>query len=226
MSTIDDNTPNKSDNGAGLPSVIEHITQSGVLVYITPLSLFTIQALSNKAEALFPYPDDKPYREASDLVASGYIPASENPAYVALCQAVDEKRLVWENNAAIELACQYPQWDNHENMIAHFRLRLKELSQFVEMGADEWRNVLEHCVFTGAIRVKTDEVIGTENGKEIHKVINTPELNYVARLARQNVNLALTMPEVVGGLRVFRLSVSGATAGKMVGTPRGAEKRD
>ena len=213
---MNDNTNGKlTENGAGLPSVIEVITQSGVQIFITPLSLFTIQALINKSETEFPYPDDKPYREASDLIASGFIPASENPEYQALCKAVDGQRAQWQHDAIIELACKYPQWQSRTEMMAHFRPRLEELRTYVEMHEDEWRNVLEHCVFTGTLDVRGDE-----------GVVRTTERHRVIQLARQNMNIALLMPEVISGMRVFRVSVSGTASRELARPSRGLEKRD
>lgn len=214
MPDINGTTDSKlADNGAGKPTVIEYITQSGVQIHITPLSLFTIQAITNRSEVEFPYPVEKDYRltemmidgelvQAEGRIASGFFPASENPEYVALCKEADNARLGWQSDAIIELACQFPQWESRPAMLAHFRPRLEEIKPYVEMHKDEWLNVLEHCVFTGTLDLVTEE------GRRIR----TPERTRVIQLARQNANVALTMPEVVGGLRVFRLSVPGQPA--------------
>lgn len=216
MSESNGTTDSKSD-GVGLPTVIEYETQSGVLIYVTPLSLFTIQAIVNKSEVEYPYPSEVDYREPSELFASGFLPASENPEYQALCKAVDEQRLTWQNDAFIELACAYPQFENHLAMMVHFRPRLEELRPYVQLDADEWKNVLEHCVFTGTLDVLD------ENGKRVR----TTERFRVIQLARQNANVALTMSEVVGGLRVFRLSVPGNDTRGMDGNgARRVEKRN
>ena len=216
VSNMNDNTNGKlTENGAGLPSVIEVITQSGVQIFITPLSLFTIQALINKSETEFPYPDDKPYREASDLIASGFIPASENPEYQALCKAVDGQRAQWQHDAIIELACKYPQWQSRTEMMAHFRPRLEELRPYIEMHDAEWQNVLEHCVFTGTLDMRGDD-----------GVVRTTERHRVIQLARQNASIALTMPEVIGALRVFRVQISGTPTRGLAGASRGAKERD
>lgn len=209
-------TDSKSDdNGAGEPSVIEYITQSGVQIYITPLSLFTIQAIINRSEMIVPYPAEQDYREASESFATGFIPASENPVYQELCATVDTERLTWQNEAIIALACKYPQYETDIEMLAHFRPRLEELRPYVAMHTDEWLNVLEHCVFTGVLDVVD------ENGKRFR----TPERHRVIQLARQNANIALTMSEVIGGLRVFRLSIPGANVGGVAGNgSRRAEK--
>src|SRR5574339_619483 len=145
MPQIQDNT---DSNNEALPSVIEYVTQSGVLIHITPLSLFTIQSLKHAAEVRFPYPDKAEYQVASEITATGYIPAEENPEYAAACEAVDKERGLWLNDAYIELACNYPQYPNRESMIQHFAPRLLQLSKYIELSGDDWKDTLEHCVFT------------------------------------------------------------------------------
>lgn len=218
MSDNNSNTNGNSmnENGGGLPSVIEYITQSGIIVHITPLSLFTIQAITNKSEQVLPYPDEANYREASDLVASGFIPASENETYQALCKEVDAERSRWQESAILELACKYPQWESRADMIATFRGRLEELRPYLELHKDDWRNVLEHCVFTGYA-----DVAGEDNQR-----LRTTERYRVVRIARQNANLALSMPEVIDGMKLFRVQLSGDGAGILAGRASRSGKRD
>lgn len=211
----DSNGTGAVNDGLGLPSVIEYNTASGVIIHITPLSLFTIQAIVEQSKVVHPYPDETPYREASDLVASGFIPASENEEYQALCKAVDEERSQWQNDAITQMACKYPQWGTREQMIAHFRPRLEELRPFVSLHQDDWRNVQEHCVFTGYVDVLDDN----------NKSIRIPENYRVIRLARQNERIPLSMPEVIDGMRLFRLDLSGATRRGLVGASRRTEKQ-
>jgi hypothetical protein len=207
MPTENDNMVSKND-GSGLPAVVEYETQSGVLIYVTPLSLFTVQAVVNRSELEYPYPDEKPYRVESELFASGFIPASENEEYQALCQNVDQQRAEWQNDAFIELACEYPKHFSREAMIAHFRPHLEKLRQFIDMGKDDWQNVLNYCVFTGTV-----DVIDMNNKRH-----RTSERHRVIQIARQNSNLQLSMSEVVEGLRVFRLVIHGDVVGKVAGT--------
>lgn len=201
-----------SDNGVtGLPSVIEYETQSGVVNHITPLSLFTVLGLRTKAEEQFAYPGDAPYRIESPQVATGYIPASENPEYQALCKAVDEQREEWKNHAAIELAVKFPQWSSRDAMIAHFRPRLEQLRPYIKLGGDEWQNVLEHCVYTGQTSIKGESGVSVASERVM-----------VVHLAYQNRSVPLSAPEVVDGLRIFRLAVPGNGTGKLARQPSGA----
>lgn len=200
-------TPNVNE---ALPTVIEYVCQSGVLIHITPLSLFVIQSILNRSEVIHPYPPEKDFRllemeidgemvQAVDRIASGFFPASENPEYVTLCKQVDVERVQWQNDAFIELSCAYPQFEHNLAMMAHFRPQLEKLRPYVEMHEDEWQNVLEYCVFTGFVDLVD------ENKKRFR----TPERHTVIQLARQNSGLTLSMLEVVDGLRVFRYDLPG-----------------
>lgn len=199
----------------GNPTVIIHETLSGVIIHITPLSIFTIKALDSKADSQFPYPDPVPFQVASETFASGFIPASENPEYKTLCEAVDNEREEWKANAILELCCEFPKWETRNDMIAHFRPRLEEMRKFIDLGTDEWQNVLQHCVFTGTSAVYS-------NGKEVRVV----ERLMVVHLAKQNGNIPLTPAEVVDGLKFFRVEVSRNGTGRMAGQARGLEKQN
>lgn len=181
-------------NNEALPSVIEYVTQSGVLIHVTPLSIFTLQSLRHKAEDLYPYPAKADYQVPSEVTATGFIPAEENPEYVAACETIDKERGLWVDNAVLDLACTYPQYTNRETMIAHFAPRLLQIGKYIELEGDDWDNVLKHCVFT-----KT-----AITGKALRN-----ERVDVVGLALQQSGLSLSMSEVMDGLRVFRLALPG-----------------
>lgn len=178
----------------GAPSIIEYETASGVIVHITPLSIFTIKAISSKAENEFPYPEavnyELPLENAAD--PSIKLPAKENPAYRELCAEIDNQRYAWRNKAVLELACNYPAYADRASMIAEFRPRLEELRPFLEMSGDDWQEVLQHCVFTG----KQDR-------------------QAVLLLAAQADDIPLTQAEVVDGIKFFRIDLPRKTARRM-----------
>lgn len=201
---MSENNPSTDSNPA-LPSIIEYITQSGVLIHISPLSLFLIMAIIAKSEEIYSYPDERDYRLTemeingvltdASLLASGFYPATENPEYVALCKKVDTERLDWQGYAFIEMACTFPQYESRDAMIATFRPQLEKMRHFASIPEDEWHAVLDFCVFTKKIEFVVDK------GRKI----TTTERNNVILLAQQNSNLTLTTPEVVGAMRVFRV---------------------
>jgi len=173
-------------NATGYPSVIVYETMSGVIVHIAPLSAFTIQALRQHAEELFPYPDPAPYELPIENAADPSIKlsAGDNPAYQALCAPIDVERTRWIVATSIDLACNYPAFADQVHMLAHFRPQLEKLRAIVSLGEDEWQAVLKHCVFTGLKDRQT-----------------------VFDLIMQSQKIPLTPGEVVEGIRFFRLAI-------------------
>lgn len=171
----------------GRPAIMVYETASGVIVHVTPLSIFAIQAIRDKAEEEFPYPDPEPYRMPLEYAADPSIktPAEDNPEYQALCAAVDVQRNNWKVNTYIEVGCTFPMFESREALIAHFKPRLEQLRQVSVMDGDDWQNVLNFCVFTGR-----------------------PDKQMVVSLAVQDAAIPLTPAEVVEGVRFFRVDLS------------------
>lgn len=166
----------------GYPSVIVFETMSGVIVHIAPPSAFTVQAIKQRAEELFPYPDPAPYELPIENAADPSIKmsAGENPEYKALCAPIDAERTRWIVAAMIDLACSYPAFPDQNHMLAHFRPQLEKIKAIASLDEDEWQAVLKHCVFTGVRDRQT-----------------------VFDLAMQSKNIPLTPGEVVEGIRFF-----------------------
>lgn len=184
----------ENTNPEAVPTAIEYITQSGVEIRITPLSIFTISAIKTASEQRLPYPDKADYQVASELTATGYLPAEENEDYIEACKEVDKQREFWRNDAYIELACAYPQYPTRETMIDHFAPRLRQLEKYIELSGEDWKDTLEHCVFT-----KTTMTA---------RALRNERVDVIA-LAAQQSEIPLSMPEVMDGLRLFRLGVPG-----------------
>lgn len=176
----------------GRPSVIVYETVSGVMVHITPLSIFTVQSIRDRAEKEFPYPDPDPYRMPLENAADPSIklPAEDNPEYKAVCKPIDQERVDWRVLMTLELACAFPAFESREAMLAHYRPQLEKLRKATLMDGDEWQNVLNFCVFTG------------RGDKQV-----------VYSLATQDAAIPLTPAEVVEGVRFFRVDVSGRRTG-------------
>lgn len=170
------------------PVVVGYETMSGVMIHVTPLSVFTINAIHERSADEYPYPDPKPYEKPLENAADRSIkaPAMDDPEYKALCKAVDEERMAWRVRVSIDLACEYPAFDSREAMMAYFRPKLEKIRLAAALPDDEWQAVLMHCVFTGRHDRQT--------------VIN---------IATQDERLPLTPAEVVEGIRFFRLELQG-----------------
>lgn len=190
-----------TDNGlTGKPGVIEQETMSGVIVQVTPLSIFTLEAIRVKAETLFPYPDKTDYRLPLENAAPGVtLPAEDNPEYQALCKAVDNQRWEHEQAACLDLACAYPQFSDRAAMLDHFAPRLAQIAEYAALPEDKWRAVLEHCVFTGTASLPKYSGTGERAGFE-----QTSERILFVLIARQNAAIPLTAAEVRESFRVYR----------------------
>lgn len=177
-----------TDETQGRPVVVIYETLSGVVIHVTPLSVFTITAIGERAEELFPYPDPAPYELPLENAVSETVrlPADDNPEYKKLKQPIDAERMEWQVQAVIDLACSYPAFPSREHMLAHFRPALERLKKVANLPDDEWQAVLMHCVFTGRGERQT-----------------------VIDIASQHKAVPLTPDEVVDGIRFFRAQIPG-----------------
>lgn len=183
------------DMNTGRPAIIVYETLSGVIVHVTPLSIFTIQAIRDRAEQEFPYPDPADYRLPLENAVEGVtLPASENPEYQALCKPIDDQRQNWKVQAYIDMSCTFPAFESRAEMIERFKPRLEQLRKVSLMSDDDWQNVLNHCVLTGR-----------------------PDKQALVSLALQDAAIPLTPAEVVEGVRFFRVDLSGRKAGQLAG---------
>jgi hypothetical protein len=179
-----------SDDPQGRPMIVQYEPASGVMVHIAPLSTFTIVAIRERSEELFPYPDPAPYELPIENAVEGVkAPASQNPEYQELCKPIDAERLAYRMKAYIDIACTFPAFETPDALIGHFRPRLEQLRKVSKLDNDDWQNVLNHCVFTGRKDRET-----------------------VLSIAVQNETIPLTPAEVVEGVRFFRAQIPGQTA--------------
>ena len=200
MSDLEHTTSGKPMSNEGHPTAILYETLSGVVIQITPLSILSLRAIHLRAEREFPYPDKTEYQIESAVMASGFLPAEENPAYIEACQAIDRQRNDWSVAHILDVACSYPQYPTREALVAAFRPQLEKLRRVADLGDDDYENTLDHCVFTG------------RHDKQM-----------VIWAAEQNEGLMLTAPEVVEGIRYFRLELSEQARRRLAGQTRRAE---
>lgn len=179
-----------SEDKQGRPVVVEYETLSGVMIHITPLSIFTINAVTDRAEEMFPYPDPLPYEMPIENAVDGVkAPANQNPEYQELCRPIDAERMEWRVTVSIDLACAFPAFDSRDAMLARYRPALEKLRRVAVLPEDDWQAVLLHCVFTGRGERQT-----------------------VLDIATQSKTIPLTPGEVVDGIRFFRAEIPGQTA--------------
>ncbi len=181
----------KVDSVEGRPGIIVYECMSGEIFHISPLNLGTLRAIQMKAQDMFPYPDEKPFRfpEENAFDPNQLTPARDNPEYVALCQAVDLQRAQWCDKAIFEYTAKMPKYAGREDLVRVYKQplnNLKAIAKFDE-GDSEYDLIMLNLVLTG----KNDFV-------------------NIVRLAVQQ--LALTPAEVSAGIRFFRLDLQRTTS--------------
>lgn len=170
---------------------------SGVIFYVTPISLATLRAIQLKAMAFFPYPDKEPYEVLEDPETSfdpnQKLPAEVNPEYQALCRVVDKERKNWADRAIFNYTVECPKYPTHEALVTAFKPQLDKLRKIAELPEDDYEAVLFHLVFTWNQVALNEKQQYTPAGNEYGRIID---------LAIQTV--ALSEEEVIAGIRYFR----------------------
>lgn len=97
------------------PKVTELILDSGIKVHVSPLSRYQRNALNEKAEALYPYPDKALYEETlpEDIAIPGFnLPAEDNKAYQAAVLIAGRGRADHINTALLNICLAFPDYPN------------------------------------------------------------------------------------------------------------------
>lgn len=163
--------------------VVEFTLDSGEVVWVRPLSFQLRQALFEKAEKRFPYPDPVPFEKKVDPERTAIpgaemtIPADQNPEYQTLKRKVDIERMGWITDQIILLSCEFPA--GKDTLIARYAERLNALGEVIDLSGDAWADTFNYCL------------IGSSADRQ--NIINAAESN-----------LQLTEAEVRDALRIFR----------------------
>lgn len=130
--------------------VIELTLDSGETVFVKPMSIPLLYALTSKAEQLYPDPDPAPYEKRIDdsktLEPGQVIPATHNPEYQSLCKVVNERRRRWANVQAVRL-CVEP-ITSREEVIARYAAELDQLRTVFDDPPDDWGKLLLYCIIS------------------------------------------------------------------------------
>lgn len=182
------------------PKVIKYLLDSGYEATIQPLSLYTHEALQNRAKTLFPDPDKADYRlpfpdGVEPAIAGEMRPAEENPEYQSVVRVIEAQRSNWIVDQVLLLTVSFD--EDRTKLIQRHKDELEDLRAVgLELPEDAWEATLKHALIRGA-----DE----------------PATLY--RVARGTA--ALTEEDVENGIRLFRVDVSGQAA-RPVDKPRRA----
>lgn len=139
-----------------MQKVTELVLDSGIRVYVTPLSRYQRNALVEASERLYPYPDKAKYEEAlsEDIAIPGsVIPAEENDDYKALVREVNRQRSEYVSTAMLNLCLSFPDFKNRQALIEHFAEYLNEQREWLALPEDEWDATLRF----GIVRSPSDE---------------------------------------------------------------------
>jgi hypothetical protein len=136
--------------------VTELTLDSGIRVFVTPLSRYQRNALIEAAEKLHPFPDKKQYEEAlpDDVAIPGMtLPAEENPEYQAKVTEANRLRNEYVSTGMMNLCVQYPDFADRLALIEHFAPYLDEQRDWLALPDDEWLATLRFAI----IRSPSDE---------------------------------------------------------------------
>lgn len=174
-------TKTRTDTLNGGKKIIEFYLDSGQLVHVTPLSIYHLKALRDRAASLFPYPDEDEFEQPVDPERSIFpdevIPATQNPAYQAAMREIDRQRSDWINEQCIDLTADFGA--TKDELIEQYAPERERLAAVMDLPEDEWEATFNYCI----IRTNEDRVM------LVHAAIN---------------NILLTEEEVREGVRLFR----------------------
>ncbi len=135
------------------PKVVELVLDSGVRVYVRPLSPYTRQAVLKKLSDKFPYPDKKEYEEEiKDSESPGAIIKADDKnnsrydEYRELIETADSERSRAYFETIVEMRVTFPDYKDRDALIAHFKAHIDDFSAFMDLGDDIWLNTLYHAI--------------------------------------------------------------------------------
>lgn len=188
------------------PIVREVLTDSGVLVRVTPLSPHALAKIRQKAIELFPFPDEEAFRKPlpNAAVEGDTFIDRDDPEYKRLFAEAVEKQTHYLTRALRETSLEFP--DGKDELIERFAGKIEALREFIDLPEDPWEATFWHAIIGSAADHET--------------------LIWAAENA-----LPLTGEEVADGLRLFRYTVQGQrprrlAAGRLPSAPGVQRKQD
>jgi len=126
-------------NVEGRPAIFVYECLSGVVFYITPVSLPTLRAIQLRAADMFPYPDETPYRhpEENAFDPNQLSPAEDNPEYVAAVKAVDYERGKWVDKTIFNYAAKMPKYPTQQALLDAYKPQLNDLKSIAIFDKDD-----------------------------------------------------------------------------------------
>lgn len=132
----------------GRKKVVVYETDSGVIIHVTMIATSTIKLMDKRAQEVYPTPDPKPFEAPLPNAENEgvVIPATDNPEYVKLLNAVDVDRNNWMARWVFDTALEYP--DGITALVERFKGKLEHMRDTLDSSLDptDWNTVFEHCI--------------------------------------------------------------------------------
>jgi hypothetical protein len=139
------------------PKIVEYITASGVVLWITPLSRQLFGAIKQQAADKYPLPNKEDYEEEHpEGVAGLKIPAKANPEYNQKLADALTNQSNHILSAMNDLCIQYPKYQNgkhvagqfysQDDLIEEFKPRLDAIRPFADVPDDLWEATYQFCI--------------------------------------------------------------------------------
>jgi hypothetical protein len=141
--------------------VVEITLDSGIRVFVTPLSRYQRNGLIQAAEKLYPLPDKKQYEFtlSEDVAIPGMtLPADDkdNPRYAEYMALVTEASIQRQDYiiaGMLNMCLRYPDFTGKEALIEHFAPYLDEQRDWLALPEDSWDATLRFAI----VRSQSDE---------------------------------------------------------------------
>lgn len=171
------------------PKVTECLLDSGIRVFVIPLSRHQRNALNQAAEKLYPYPDKKQYEETlpEDVAIPGMtLPAEENKDYQVAVREVNRQRSDYIGLALLDICVSYPDFPGgKDDLMKHFAPFLEKQRDWMALPEDEWEATLRF----GILQSIADELTISRIANEETPVTEV-EVNEEMRIFRPAVQVA------------------------------------
>lgn len=162
---------------------------SGVTIWVSPVSQETMALLDKRAVDKYPPPDPAPYEKViEDSAIPGQKYAAEmNPEYQALMQEVFKQRATWKLRALRDLAVEFPE-DTREELMERFRPKIAQMVMLDLMDEPASEDALWDAIWSHCLLLSPD---------------NQLELVMIARS-----QMPITQEETAEAVRLFRPNLS------------------
>lgn len=176
------------------PKCVEIMLDSGVKVYVTPLSRYQLTALQAAARERYPCPDKAAYTLPMPEgvgIPGAMIPAEDNDEYQTLYSEAERLQSEFILTAMMDMCVTFADFKSREEVVGYFAAFIAQQRQWMTLPDDEWLATWRFAV----VRSASDEELITAVVKDL---------------------LPITEVEITDEMRLFRPSVSWQAVRRLV----------